>query len=107
MTTSVTLALAALVLGIGTFACRCAGSVLRTRIELSPRAERLMGVSTVVLLASLVATAALIDDHEFVGFARPAGVVVAGVLAWRKVPFIVVVLAAAATAAGLRLLGVD
>jgi hypothetical protein len=35
------------------------------------------------------------------------GVLVAGVLAWRKAPFLVVVLAAAAVTALLRLLGVS
>ena len=37
---------------------------------------------------------------------RPAGVLVGGVLAWRKAPFLVVVIAAAAITAVLRLVGV-
>ncbi|OQO94937.1 AzlD domain-containing protein [Saccharomonospora piscinae] len=94
------------VLGAGTFAFRAAGPLLRARVRLSPRLERLFAVSAVVLLASLVATSALLEGAEFAGWARPAGVAVGGVLAWRKAPFVVVVLAAAATAAGLRLLGV-
>ncbi|NUQ90764.1 MAG: AzlD domain-containing protein, partial [Glycomyces artemisiae] len=40
------------------------------------------------------------------GWSLPAGVVVGGVLAWRKAPLALVVVAAAATTAGLRLLGV-
>lgn len=95
-----------LVVGAGTFLFRVAGPVLRSRVEISPRAERLMTISVVVLFAALVATAALIEARDFAGFARPAGVAVGGVLAWRKAPFVVVVLAAAATAAVLRLLGV-
>jgi hypothetical protein len=59
------------------------------------------------LLAALVATTALTEGHSFSGFARPAGVLVAGVLAWRKAPFLVVVLAAAGITALLRLLGVS
>nr|WP_187361410.1 AzlD domain-containing protein [Phytoactinopolyspora mesophila] len=97
---------AAIVLGVGTFAFRFAGPVLRDRVELSPRVEQLMAVSAVVLLAALVVTSAVLDGQEFAGFARPAGVVVGGVLAWRRAPFVVVVLAAAITAAGLRLIGV-
>jgi branched-subunit amino acid transport protein len=104
---AVALALGVVVLGAGTFAFRFAGPVLRARMELSPRVERLMAVSSVVLLAALVATAALIEGHEFAGIARPAGVAVGGVLAWRNAPFVMVVLAAAATAAGLRLLGIS
>lgn len=101
-----TLVVATAVLGVGTFAFRFAGPVLRARVELSPRVERLMAVSAVVLLAALVATTALFEGDGFAGFARPAGVAVGGLLAWKKAPFVVVVLAAAATAACLRLLGV-
>jgi branched-subunit amino acid transport protein len=101
-----TLVIAALVLGGGTFAFRFAGPALRTRVKLSPRAERLMTTAAVVLLAALVATAALIEGHEFAGIARPVGVLAGGVLAWRKAPFVAVVVVAAVTAAGLRLLGV-
>lgn len=104
--TSMTLVIAAVVLGAGTFAFRFAGPVLRSRFELSVRVEKLMSVSAVVLLGALVATAALLEGGEFAGYARPAGVAVGGVLAWRRAPFVAVVLAAAATAAGLRLLGV-
>jgi branched-subunit amino acid transport protein len=100
------LVVGAVVLGAGTFAFRFAGPALRARVELSPRVERLMTVASVVLLAALVATAALLEGHQFAGVARPAGVAVGGVLAWRNAPFVVVVVAAAATAAGLRLLGV-
>ena len=101
-----TFVIATLALAGGTFAFRFAGPMLRTRITLSPKVEDLMATATVVLLAALVVTASLLEGGEFAGFARPAGVLVGGVLAWRKAPFVVVVLAAAAIAAGLRLLGV-
>ncbi|MGW4396625.1 AzlD domain-containing protein [Amycolatopsis nivea] len=100
------LIVATLVLAAGTFAFRLAGPLLRTKVRLSPRAERLMTLSAVVLLAALVATSALTEGQEFAGIARPAGVLVGGVLAWRKAPFVAVVIAAAATAALLRLAGV-
>lgn len=100
------LIIATLVLAAGTFAFRLAGPLLRTKVRLSPRAERLMTLSAVVLLAALVGTSALTEGHEFAGIARPAGVLVGGVLAWRKAPFVAVVIAAAATAALLRLAGV-
>lgn len=97
---------AVVILGVGTFAFRFAGPVLRRSVDLSPRVERLAAVAAVVLLGSLVATSTLLDGSEFAGIARPAGVAVGGLLAWRRAPFVVVVLAAAGTAAGLRLLGV-
>ncbi|NED98784.1 AzlD domain-containing protein [Phytoactinopolyspora halotolerans] len=106
MTGAAALIVATVVLAAGTFAFRFAGPILRERVELSPRVEQLLAVAAVVLLAALVGTSALVEDQEFVGFARPAGVAVGGVLAWRKVPFVVVVVAAAGTAAVLRMLGV-
>jgi branched-subunit amino acid transport protein len=95
-----------LTLSAGTFAFRSSGPVLRQRIASPPWAERLLEAAAVVLLAALVATTALTKGHDFAGLARPAGVLVGGVLAWRKAPFLVVVLAAAVTTAVLRLLGV-
>ncbi|MFJ2633450.1 AzlD domain-containing protein [Streptomyces sp. NPDC087422] len=105
MSTGTSLLLATAALGAGTFAFRFAGPVLRARVTLSPRLERLMALCVVVLLAALVATSTLTEGHGFAGAARPAGVAVGGLCAWRRAPFLVVVLAAAATTAALRLLG--
>ncbi len=58
-------------------------------------AERLFADAATVLLIALAATSALTSGHGFAGWARPAGVLVAGVLAARRAPFPVVVLAAA------------
>ena len=92
-------------LSAGTYALRLSGQVLRARVSLPPRVTRLLEAAAVILLAALVATTALTEGDSFAGFARPAGVLAAGVLAWRKAPFLVVVLAAAAVTAGLRLAG--
>lgn len=100
------LALATAVLGAGTFAFRLAGPALRARVTLSPRLERLMATAVVVLLAALVTTSSLTESHSFTGPARPAGVAAGALLAWRKAPFALVVVAAAATTALLRLAGV-
>ncbi len=101
-----TLLIAAVLLGAGTYAFRFAGPALRSRVRLSARVEQLLAVAAVVLLAALAATSTLLDGDDFAGFARTAGVAVGGVLAWRKAPFVLVVVAAAGTAAGLRFLGV-
>jgi branched-subunit amino acid transport protein len=100
------LVLAALGLGLGTFAFRFAGVTLRSKLRVSPRAQQAMTAASVILLVALVATSTLLQDGSWAGWARPAGVAVGGLLAWRRAPFVVVVLAAAAVAAGLRLLGV-
>lgn len=98
--------IAGVLLGVGTYAYRIAGVTLTSRIRVSDRTKQLLAGSSVVLLLALVATATLFDGDDIAGWARPAGVAVAGVLAWRKVPFVVIVLAAAAVTAGLRLIGV-
>jgi branched-subunit amino acid transport protein len=95
-----------LTLSAGTFAFRFCGPLLRQRLSFPPWAERLLAAAAVILLAALTVTTALTEGHGFAGLARPAGVLAGGVLAWRKAPFLVVVLAAAATTAVLRLLGV-
>ena len=94
-------------LAVGTYAFRLSGQLLRAKIALPLRATRLLEAAAVILLAALVATTALTEGHAFSGFARPAGVL-AGLLAlaWRKAPFLAVVLAAAAVTALLRLAGV-
>lgn len=93
----------AVVLGAGTFAFRAAGPVLRSRFAMSPRLVALMSTAAVVLLVALVATTTFADGRGYADPARPLGVLVGGALAWRRVPFAVVVVAAAATAALLRL----
>ena len=93
-------------LAAGTYLFRLSGQVLRARISFPPRAARLLEAAAMVLLAALVATTALTEGHGLAGLARPAGVLVGGVLAWRRAPFLVVVIAAAAATALLRLLGV-
>ncbi|HEV7649630.1 MAG TPA: AzlD domain-containing protein [Actinophytocola sp.] len=106
---------AILVLAVGTYAFRVAGPLLRERMvrargggeaALPPRLGELMSVAATTLLVALIATVALTDGGSFAGVALPAGVLTGGVLAWRRAPFVVVVLAAAAVAAGLRALGV-
>lgn len=95
-----------LALTVGTMLLRMVGPLLRSRVTLSPRIEILSSTAVAVLFVALVATQALVVDTEFAGFALPAGVVVAAVLAWRKAPFVAIVVAASATTAALRFVGV-
>jgi uncharacterized membrane protein len=95
------------VLAVGTYAFRLAGPLLRTRAEVSERVEALLADAAIVLLVAVLTTTALSQDQQFAGFARVAGVLVAAVLAWRRAPFVVIVLAAAVTTALLRLAGVE
>jgi branched-subunit amino acid transport protein len=97
---------AILLLAGGTYAFRVTGPLLHGRLRPGPKVTRLLSVAAAVLLVALVVTSTLIEGHAFAGWARPAGVLVGGVLAARRLPFLVVVLAAVATTAGLRLAGV-
>ncbi|KOU60368.1 branched-chain amino acid transporter [Streptomyces sp. MMG1533] len=95
-----------LALAVGTYAFRLVGPVLHGRVELPARAQELLSAGAVVLLVALLATGALTEGGGFAGWARPAGVLAGGVLAWRRAPFAVVVLGAAGVTAGLRVVGV-
>ncbi|GAB3150293.1 AzlD domain-containing protein [Micromonospora sonneratiae] len=95
-----------LALAVGTYAFRLAGVVLRDRLNLPGWLHRLLPMGAAALLAALAATAALTEAGAFAGIARPVGVLVGAVAAWRRAPFVVVILAAATTTALLRLLGV-
>lgn len=72
---------------------------------LTPKVKAFTERVTVALLAALVATQALAANQALVLDARLPAVLLAGVLLWLRAPFIVVVVAAAAVAAGLRFLG--
>jgi branched-subunit amino acid transport protein len=97
---------AVLALAVGTYAFRLVGPLLHGRVELPARVQELLSTAAVVLLVALLATGALTQAHGFAGWARPLGVLVGGVLAWRRAPFVVVVLGAAAVTALLRAAGV-
>jgi branched-subunit amino acid transport protein len=94
-----------LVLAVGTYGFRIVGPVLRHRVAVPPAVQQLLTDAATVVLVGLVATSALTEGHDFAGWARPAGVLVALALVLRRAPFPVVVVAAAATTAALRLLG--
>jgi branched-subunit amino acid transport protein len=97
---------ALLTLAAGTYLMRLAGLVLRGRLRLPARVERYVDLGATALLVALVTTAALLDGSAFAGWARPAGVAVGALAAWRRAPFVLVVVLAAGTTAGLRALGV-
>ena len=60
---------------------------------------------TVTLLAALVAVQGFTGSSDWQLDARAPALLVAGVMLWLKVPFVLVIAAAALVAAGLRFLG--
>nr|WP_296072809.1 AzlD domain-containing protein [uncultured Actinoplanes sp.] len=97
---------AILTLAAGTYTMRLGGVVLRDRLELSGPLPALLPMAASALLAALAATATLMAGTDLAGWARPAGVLAGGLLAWWRAPFVLAVVAAAATTALLRLAGV-
>lgn len=94
-------------LATGTYLLRLAGVKLGSRLVLTENSRALIADAATTLLLSVAVIATLLEGQDFAGFARLAGVGVATILAWRKVPLIVVILAAAAVTAALRWLGIS
>jgi uncharacterized membrane protein len=93
-----------IIASIGCLALKLSGYLVPPSFMEKPRPSRVANLLTVALLAALVATQTFASGSEVVLDARvPALLVAAGLFALR-VPFILVIIAAAATAALLRLL---
>ncbi|MET0615769.1 MAG: AzlD domain-containing protein [Thermoleophilaceae bacterium] len=97
-----TIWLCVLVVGVATIAIKASGPVLAADRELPQGAARAVDLLAPALLAALVATQAFASDEELVLDERAAGLLAAGVAILLRAPLLVVVLVAAATAAGLR-----
>jgi len=91
-----------LVVGLATVALKATGPVLASGRQLPAGAARVFDLLAPALLAALVASQAFASDQELVLDERAAGLLAAGVAIVLRAPLLVVVLVAAATAAGLR-----
>jgi len=87
------------------YALKLSGFFVPAGLLERPRIARTAELMTVGLLAALVATQTFTTGTELVVDARLPALVLAGGLLALRVPFIIVVIAAAALAAGLRALG--
>lgn len=86
-------------------ALKAAGYLVPPEALEAPRPARISDLLTVALLAALVAVQTLGDGQAIVVDARVPALLVAAGLLWLRQSFLVVVVAAAIVAAGLRLLG--
>jgi branched-subunit amino acid transport protein len=89
-------------LAAASYALKAVGPVLAGGRQLGPSARRVLDLVAVPLLAALILVQTLGDGSRLVLDARVPALAVAAVLVWRRAPFLVVVLAAAGTAALLR-----
>lgn len=84
---------------------KLAGYLVPAKVLDNPRMSRVAGTLTIGLLASLTVVNAAGSGTTVVLDARMGALVAAAVALWFKAPFLVVVIAGAAAAALLRLLG--
>jgi branched-subunit amino acid transport protein len=89
--------------GAGCYLLKLAGLSLPSRVLRRPVAERVADLIPVALLAALVAVQVFASGSHLTIDARVAGLAVAVVALLLRAPFLVVVVAAALTAALLRL----
>ena len=97
---------AVLVMAAVCYALKLAGLSVPERVLDSPRVRAVAILLPVALLAGLTAVQTFSDGRGLVIDARAAGVAAAAVALLLRAPFLVVVLVAAAVAAGLRAAGV-
>ena len=91
-----------LALCAASYLLKAIGPVVAGGRELGPQARQVLDLVAVPLLAALILVQTLDGGHRLVADARLPALAVAALLVWRRAPFLVVVLAAAATAALLR-----
>lgn len=88
---------------LGCYLLKLAGYLVPARVMDHPGARRVVELLPVALLAALVVVQAIADGRQIeLDGPRLAGFAVGAVAVWRRAPFLVVVLAAGATAALLR-----
>ena len=94
-----------LLAAIAVLALKLAGYLVPQSLIEKPGPSRVLTLLTVALLAALIAVQTLASGSTILVDARLPAVLLAGVLFALRVPFIVVLIAAAAMAALLRLFG--
>ena len=95
------------ILSAGTYLMRLGGAKLGNRLALSERSQALLSDAATVLLFSVALATTFYEGEHFAGMARVLGVAFAVFLAWRKMPLIVVIVAAAVVTALLRVAGIN
>ena len=93
---------AILALAAASYALKALGAVLIGDREIRAPVRAVLDLAPVPLLAALILTQTVATAGAYAVDARLPALGVAGLLVWRRAPFLVVVVAAAATAALLR-----
>lgn len=91
-------------LAAGTFIFRAVGPVTLGRFTIPARAEAAIHLVAPALLAALIGVSTFAAGRDLVIDERAAGVAVAVIAAWRRLPLPIVIAAAIAATAGIRAL---
>jgi branched-subunit amino acid transport protein len=92
-----------IVMTVGTFALKSAGPLVLGDRALPARVQQIVDLLPAALLAALAIVSTVGDGRAIVVDARLVGLVVAGLALWRRLPFVVVIVAASAATALVRL----
>jgi len=95
--------IAVIVASLAVYSWKILGSMVPERVLNHPRISRLATFLTVALMAGLVGVQGFVDNRDITLDARLPALLLAVVLAILRVPFFLIVLAAAASAAVLRI----
>lgn len=92
-----------LTIAAGAYAAKATGAMVGTRVEHQRSVQKFLMLLPPALLTALVAVWTLDGGSQLVLDARAGGVLIGGVAAWFRAPFVVVAVLAAATTALLRI----
>ena len=92
-------------LGVGAFLCKVVGLIVLGGRSLPAVVDRCLVLIPAALLSALIVNDTFADGRSLVLDARVAGVGVAVLLAWRRAPLVVIIVAGAAVTAAVRAVG--
>ena len=99
-----TIEVAIAVLAVGTLLLRTVAPLVLSRVSLSPTAEQVVALLPPALLAALIGVSTFTAGMAITLDERAAGVAVAVIAAWRRLPLPVIIAGAVAATAALRAL---
>lgn len=95
---------AVILLAVGVYGQRAIGATAIDTARLDPRWQRVLTALPLAIISAVIALQTVTSSRALTVDARLAGLVVAALCAWRRLPLLVTVLAAAATTAAIRAL---
>ncbi|WP_230312931.1 AzlD domain-containing protein [Nakamurella alba] len=93
---------AILVASVGCYLFKLAGMSVPAGLLARPAVQRIAALLPIVLLAALIAVQTVSSGQRLLIDARLAGVAVAVIAAWRRAPFLLILVLAAVTTALVR-----